>query len=271
MKKIAFIILLLLLPCCVLAQQWSEDQLARLSPAIVGGGVPVAAAGCPSGTYMFGYDSQYPADARKGCKADAVTTITGTDDDTITVDSTNGVTLDAVDEGLIFSIGATELSSDAGTVWFSVKCAATRSASVNVFLAYGSVIGTDRITSDVPTNGRMQLKYVGNGNTDTINIAAGQGPTDGQWNRVQLSWDTTLGDGSEILKIGVTGKTFTTTTTMTLDVWTTNPSTLMIGEPTATAIVTGTVDQCQVKNVFSLDGYNAADPCPDANVDGVCD
>lgn len=277
MTRYLLTLLLLLLPWTATGQDVCSPESpcsSRMNVGIVGGSVAAAAGtGCPNATYMWAYDAKYTDHANYSCKADKTTTIAGSEVGTITVDSTNGVTLNAVDEGLNFAIGATEFNHTTGTLWMSVYCSASRSTAVNVFYAQGNGT-TNRIHVDVPTTGRVNGYYRGNNIADTIAPATAQGLADTTWSRVLWTWDSSPSAGSQQLKIQVTGKDAHAHSDLTLDDWNGSPADatlILLGEPAGLSVITGTADTCYVKNVFVLAGYDTADPCPDANADGVCD
>lgn len=184
MKLLLIICIALLLP--VAGPAW-------MNVTVGGGGVPVAVGGCMSGTYVVGWDGDYPSDTDKACFGSTPTdgTITDATIGTDYGESSNGVLIDAVDERITWPLTDGDFNeTGAYTLWMRIRIGSDGTDTNTVIWEISEdTDNTNYIMVTVTDDERIRVTYEGNNTADNVQSAAASLTRDGStWYTVGLSW-----------------------------------------------------------------------------------
>jgi hypothetical protein len=227
-------------------------------------GQPVAAAGgsCPSGTYLFAYDGDYPSDTGKACLNSGGSQVDDTQNNSPTVTS-DYVTLanNTADQYISWaSIGSCPVP---GTLWLSAyldDATSDQDTNIDNTLLVEIYFDSDNYIQlrFEASSSALKCYFKGGGTTDAIAIEGLSVDTE---YRVGVSWAL----AAENPDFCITVDTFDGTNTSGVDqyendglgVFDTAPSSLTIGDKDTGYSM---VDNARVSDVYLISGWQQSDP-----------
>lgn len=252
MKRLIILLLLLCSPA------YAQDvQIARLSPALVGGGVPAAAAlPCPSGTnYLSAWNGDYTGDTDKICYNSKASSKDGTATGaTLGTDygrSGYGLLVDALDERLIWAVTGDDLIDDSiGTICVDVYLNVAAITGVVQIVEAGR--GTTNDVLGIYVNNAAGTPYLKVFYYDSVNYPVLTNDTVfpyQTWATVKFTWNQAASD----LKV-CWSTNCTENLSATMAAWAGGVSELLLGEYRTDNAVTHPV---WVDNLRIYAGYDA--------------
>jgi len=218
----------------------------------VGGNIPID---CPSGTYLFAWNGDYPADTDKGCFTNGTVQKDGTlSGGTISTDygqTGYGFRKTANNQYLQWAVSGNDgINPAVGTMWMSVYVVDDGARTENtVFESY--VGSADFIAVASMATNYLCAWYYGNSSGNSLCSNPGTLSV-GVWTRIAYSWDDSnnlhsykIGAGSWVQE------------SEAINTWISAADKILIGESGTGGTETDTI---YIDNVFILSTYQAGDP-----------
>jgi hypothetical protein len=223
------------------------------SAELVGFGGAGGTSDCPSGTYKFFWNGDYPSDTVKGCFTNGTVTKEGTQTGgtigTAYGQTGNGYRVTAVDQRITWAVSGDDgISATVGTVWMSIYLDGV--GSVCTF--FESAIDAQNYLEFVTNSSRYLMGYYeGQDVMQLVSAGASYAVPLDTWTRVGYSWDDT--NNKHSVKVGTNPWV---QDSETLTSWTSSANSLSIGE----YLSGGTSCTVYIDNVYVLGGYQENDP-----------
>jgi len=213
----------------------------------LGGSIPTD--DCPSGTYLFAWNGDYPSDTDKGCFTNGAIQKDGTQSGG-TLNST-AFTKTAHDQYVRWVVATDDgLNEDIGTVWVLVNV--TDDGARTQAFVFES-FATDYLGLYVEADNNIGGIYYGQGGAAQTISSSPDVLTPGADTWIAYTWDEA--NDNHCVKIGSGGTWRCVTETLTN--WTSEPNDVTIGE----GILGGTeTDTIAIKAIYIFSGYQQGSP-----------